>query len=251
MNTETCDPAELAALREILAPHPEAAPPAGWEAVRSFEAEHGVVLPEPYRTFVAEVGDGLRAGPPYYGLLPLAQTPSDWGAGRPERRLAEPFPLTETWVWEDDVGPALPQEEFEARTGAVFDHGSLLLGTDGCGMYWHLVVTGPQRATSGRSPARARSPSAPTSPTPRCPALPASPAGSPTGPGATTGSPTPEGPRAPSPGGVGRGPTLRRLGPLGRGGRTPAGLERRVRERDFSAAVETKAGSGAWRVSTP
>ncbi|MGY3848311.1 SMI1/KNR4 family protein [Streptomyces hydrogenans] len=145
MNTETCDPAELAALRELLASHPEAAPPAGWEAVRSFEAEHGVVLPEPYRTFVAEVGDGLRAGPPYYGLLPLAQTPPDWGAVRPERRLAEPFPLTEAWVWEDDEDPALPEEEFEARTSAVFDHGSLLLGTDGCGMYWHLVVTGPQR----------------------------------------------------------------------------------------------------------
>ncbi|MFE6225561.1 hypothetical protein [Streptomyces sp. NPDC057854] len=24
-------------------------------------------------------------------------------------------------------------------------HGSLLLGTDGCGMDWHLIVTGPQR----------------------------------------------------------------------------------------------------------
>ncbi|QNP67799.1 SMI1/KNR4 family protein [Streptomyces genisteinicus] len=153
MNTETCDPAELAALRDIFAARPEAAPPAGWEAVRSFEAEHGVVLPEPYRTFVAEVCDGLRAGPPHYGLLPFAQTPSDWGSGRPERLLAEPFPLTAVWVWEneedgedeeEDAG-ALSEQELEDRTDAVFDHGSLLLGTDGCGMYWHLVVTGPQR----------------------------------------------------------------------------------------------------------
>ncbi|CAM5274683.1 hypothetical protein STANM309S_06462 [Streptomyces tanashiensis] len=100
MNTETCDPDELAALREIFASRPEAAPPAGWEAVRSFEAEHGIVLPEPYRTFVAEICDGLRAGPPYYGLLPFAQTPPDWGSDRPERLLAEPFPLTEAWLWE-------------------------------------------------------------------------------------------------------------------------------------------------------
>ncbi|MFE3940434.1 SMI1/KNR4 family protein [Streptomyces sp. NPDC059118] len=147
MNTETCDPAELAALREIFAPRPEAAPPAGWEAVRFFEAEHGVMLPEPYRTFVAEVCDGLRAGPPYYGLLPFAQTPSDWGSDRPERLLAEPFPLRSTWMWEnnEEDEEALSEQEFEARMDAVFDHGSLLLGTDGCGMYWHLVVTGPQR----------------------------------------------------------------------------------------------------------
>ncbi|MFI9772234.1 SMI1/KNR4 family protein [Streptomyces sp. NPDC052415] len=147
MNTETCDPAELASLREILAPLSEAAPPAGWEAVRSFEAEHGIVLPEPYRTFVAEVCDGLRAGPPYYGLLPFAQTPSDWGFDRPERLLAEPFPLTATWMWENDEedGQALSDADIEARMDAAFDHGSLLLGTDGCGMYWHLVVTGQQR----------------------------------------------------------------------------------------------------------
>lgn len=146
MNTETCDPAELAALREIFAPRPDAVPPAGPEAVRSFEAENGIVLPEPYRTFVAEICDGLRAGPPYYGLLPFAKTPSDWGADRPERLLAEPFPLTEAWLWEaDDGGTALSEQEFDDRVESVFDHGSLVLGTDGCGMYWHLIVTGPQR----------------------------------------------------------------------------------------------------------
>ncbi|WP_184932741.1 SMI1/KNR4 family protein [Streptomyces nymphaeiformis] len=145
MNTEACDPAELAALREIFASRPDAAPPAGWEAVRAFEAEHGVELPEPYRTFVAEVCDGLPEGPPYYGLLPLAETPSDWGAGRPERLLAEPFPLTAAWLWEEDEEADEDEAAFEARTAPVFDHGSLLLGTDGCGMYWHLIVTGPQR----------------------------------------------------------------------------------------------------------
>ncbi|MFJ4340136.1 SMI1/KNR4 family protein [Streptomyces sp. NPDC088915] len=171
VNTETCDPAELAALREIVASHSGAAPPAGWEAVRSFEAEHGVVLPEPYRTFVAEVCDGLRAGPPSYGLLPLAQTPPDWGADRPERLLAQPFPLTEAWLWEDDE-TELSEQEFEARLARVFDHGSLLLGTDGCGMYWHLILTGPQRghvwqiADEGAIPFGPPSPDAPMPGTP-------------------------------------------------------------------------------------
>ncbi|MFJ8042368.1 SMI1/KNR4 family protein [Kitasatospora sp. NPDC096147] len=144
MDTETHDPADLTALRELFADRPGAVPPIGWAAVRVFEAEQGIVLPEPYRTFVAEVCDGLPDGPPHYGLLPLTQTPSDWGAGRPERLLAEPFPLTTTWIWEDDEEVA-SEEAYEARVGPVFNHGSLLLGTDGCGMYWHLVVTGPQR----------------------------------------------------------------------------------------------------------
>ncbi len=95
---------------------------------------------------MAEVCDGLRAGPPYYGLLPLAQTPQDWGPGRPERLLAEPFPLTAAWLWEAEGDEAaLSEQEFEDRIAPVYDHGSLLLGTDGCGMYWHLIVTGPQR----------------------------------------------------------------------------------------------------------
>ncbi|ATY98048.1 SMI1/KNR4 family protein [Streptomyces cavourensis] len=149
MDTETCAPADSAALHEVIASRPEAVPPLGWEAVRAFEAEHGVVLPEPYRTFVAEICDGLRAGPPFYGLLPLAQTPSDWGSGRPERLLSEPFPLTEAWPWEAEESEAeLSEEEYqqcEDRRSPVFDHGSLLLGTDGCGMYWHLIVTGPER----------------------------------------------------------------------------------------------------------
>ncbi|MFF5874810.1 MULTISPECIES: SMI1/KNR4 family protein [Streptomyces] len=145
MNTDTCDPADAAALREIFAAHPDAVEPAGEEAVKSFEAEHGIVLPEPYRTCVVEIGDGLRAGPPYYGLLPFARTPRDWGAGRPERLLAEPFPLTRAWLWEQDDEEELSDEEFEERVGPVYDHGSLLLGTDGCGMYWHLIVTGCER----------------------------------------------------------------------------------------------------------
>ncbi|SCD36862.1 SMI1 / KNR4 family (SUKH-1) [Streptomyces sp. BpilaLS-43] len=146
MSTEACDPAELAALREIFASRSEALPPIGSDAVRSFEAEHGILLSEPYRTFVAEVCDGLRAGPPYYGLLPLAQTPDDWDSGGRERLLAEPFPLTAAWLWEAEGDEAaLSEQEFEDRTAPVYDHGSLLLGTDGCGMYWHLIVTGPQR----------------------------------------------------------------------------------------------------------
>ncbi|NUR28699.1 MAG: SMI1/KNR4 family protein, partial [Catenulispora sp.] len=38
-----------------------------------------------------------------------------------------------------------PYGELAPLLGPVFDHGSVVLGTDGCGMYWHLIVTGEQR----------------------------------------------------------------------------------------------------------
>ncbi|MFC4895750.1 SMI1/KNR4 family protein [Streptosporangium amethystogenes subsp. fukuiense] len=110
--------------------------------MHAFEAEHGIVLPEPYRTFVAEICDGSDSGPPGYGLVPLADLPGDWGDGRPRRVLAQPFPLTKMWMWEEDPRP---QEEVDPVLEQVYDHGSIVLGTDGCAMYWHLIVSGPHR----------------------------------------------------------------------------------------------------------
>jgi hypothetical protein len=116
--------------------------PLGWEPVHAFEKQQGIVLPEPYRTFVAEITDGAIAGPPSYGMVTLGSLPNDWGDGRPERDLIKPFPLTEAWVWEDDERSG---EELGPLLEPVYGHGSLVLGTDGCGMYWHLIVTGLHR----------------------------------------------------------------------------------------------------------
>lgn len=114
----------------------------GWPGVRRFEQEHGIVLPEPYRTFVAEICNGCPSGPPDYGLMALGDLPRDWGANRPTRVLAKPFPLTAAWIWEDE---GRPDADLEVLLAPVFDHGSIVLGTDGCGMYWHLIVTGDHR----------------------------------------------------------------------------------------------------------
>ncbi|MFG1998040.1 SMI1/KNR4 family protein [Spirillospora sp. NPDC048911] len=138
------DPADLTALQAAFDMDSRQAP-LGWKAVRAFEAEHGIVLPEPYRTFVAEICDGYAPGPPFYGLLPLAEEPDYWGDDRPERTLAEPFPLTTAWLWEGDEDDPRSAEELDAALGQVFDHGSIVLGTDGCGMDWHLIVTGRHR----------------------------------------------------------------------------------------------------------
>jgi len=132
MDIETADAGELAALREAFG---ESGAPLGWAAVREFEAGQGVVLPEPFRTLVAEIADGSYQGPPDCGWVELA-------ASAVGQRLGEPFPLTEAWVWEDGDGG---HEDPAAVIDRVGRDGSLNLGTDGCGMDWHLVVTGPQR----------------------------------------------------------------------------------------------------------
>ncbi|MEU9449311.1 SMI1/KNR4 family protein [Streptomyces sp. NPDC048277] len=142
MNIDQADPAELAALRAAFGVSDDGASALGWEGVHAFEAQHGVVLPEPYRTFVAELTDGSFQGPPEYGLVALAASPDDWGDDGRGRDLAKPFPLSRGWLWEEDEGP---YEDPDAVIDQVLNHGSVVLGTDGCAMNWHLVVTGAQR----------------------------------------------------------------------------------------------------------
>jgi hypothetical protein len=116
-------------LREQLAQDP-VDPPAGWPAVEAFEARHGVVLPEPFRTFTATVtSGGTDCGPEGYDLRTLADD-------LPGPPLGDPFPLTEAWIWCDgDEGPA----------GVADDDafgGLLPLGAESD---WFLVVTGAHR----------------------------------------------------------------------------------------------------------
>ncbi|MFP1629715.1 SMI1/KNR4 family protein, partial [Streptomyces sp. 5K101] len=117
MNIDQADPAELAALRAAFDIDDGGESALGWEAVHAFEAEHGIVLPEPYRTFVAEITDGSYSGPPEYGLLSVAELPADWGDDEQERDLSKPFPLAEAWMWEEDSGtrPRMPTRGLPPR----------------------------------------------------------------------------------------------------------------------------------------
>lgn len=130
--------------------------PLGWPALQAWEEDHGVVLPEPYRTFVAEVANGTDDGPPDAGgLLALGENPQGWTEWEAEcwmsphpfdataaRQFEDPFPLQEEWQWEYEYydhslhSPLLHQ---------TYTHGSVLLGSDRPGEYWTLVVTGAQR----------------------------------------------------------------------------------------------------------
>jgi hypothetical protein len=129
----------LAMLSEIYS-DADTEPPLGWEAVYAFEAEHRIILPEPYRSFVALITTGGEAcGPPYYGLLAPGARHYSWPDYGPIA-LDEPFPLTEAWIWEDNEvrGDGITPED-------VYTRGALPLGTDGDGLFWVLIVTGPHR----------------------------------------------------------------------------------------------------------
>lgn len=146
------------------------------DEIRRFEERHGITLPEPYRHFLAEIGDG-GVGPggndnrrlveetyydPYWFLLP---------------DVSREFPYTEASSWREDADTtgveggeggedSTPEngddldaldapDDFDDLDDAAdldtFDdfekrrHGSLLLRDDGCGTFQLLIVTGPAR----------------------------------------------------------------------------------------------------------
>lgn len=147
---ERPDEAVLDFLRSAFEPG-RREPALGYEAVSTWEAENGAVLPEPYRSLVAEISNGSSVGPPEDGgLLPLGWlTPGwpHWG----DRDPAAPFPLLETWAWEGEPLAA----DHDERVADVYGHGSVVLGADDELCYWLLVVNGPTGAGSGWSARRA------------------------------------------------------------------------------------------------
>jgi len=114
-------------------------PPMVPEAVREFEERHHIDLPEEYRLFLLEIGNG-GDGPPKFGLMKLGKVPKNFPYPAPDAlsNISKPFPLTRYWIWEgeDEDKPELKED---------IRHGSIVLGDDGCGMYWLLIVTGQER----------------------------------------------------------------------------------------------------------
>ena len=101
-------------------------------------------MPEDYRAFLIEIGNG-GDGPPGYGLRPITRTYPAPCSRTGERdlaytldKLARPFPLDDYWIWEGEA-------DFDEQRYATTHHGNLPIGNNGCSWEWLLIVTGNQR----------------------------------------------------------------------------------------------------------
>src|SRR5262245_5439146 len=133
-------------------------PPLTEPQVAEFEAAHRIRLPDEYRRFLIEVGNG-GAGP-YYGLFRLGErmhlrdlrpwTENDGVVGVP----AEPFPHSGPW---NDLTGEPPEEDegdesYDARMEAFEEQyfsprhmdGAIPIADLGCALGHWLVVTGPE-----------------------------------------------------------------------------------------------------------
>jgi hypothetical protein len=92
------------------------------ERVEAFESTYNISLPEPYRRFITELGNGGTG--PYYGVMPLKfEAP----------QLRHAFPSTQRFELDDG-------DADEAWGSPV--PGSIYVSEYGCGTYMILVVRG-------------------------------------------------------------------------------------------------------------
>jgi hypothetical protein len=107
-----------------------------------FEAQHEITLPQAYRAFLLHIGNGGQ-WPPDCGLIALGQPAADMPdveavLSSDLSRIHCPFPFTRLWVWEGG------ETSGEGTKEQIHD-GCIRIGNSGCGMYWYVIVNGPER----------------------------------------------------------------------------------------------------------
>jgi hypothetical protein len=123
--------------------------------VVEFERRYSLRLPDDYRRFVIEVGNG-GAGPYYgiHGLDELYETQEDYW-----NDLSKPFPYRHQWAGPPDLLKAIEEADAyesgdEDRRGELIDEywrlasrdGSINICDYGCNLRFLLIVKGPELA---------------------------------------------------------------------------------------------------------
>lgn len=139
-------------------------PPITVLTIEQFETRHGIRLPEDYRYFITEIGNG-GAGPAY-GLFPFGQHDDSrsWEEGDLIGDVSQPFPHVEAWnlpesFWEQepDIPPDTPPEEEQKMLKAwdkieqehywnpAIMNGAIPICHLGCALRQWLIVNGEQK----------------------------------------------------------------------------------------------------------
>jgi hypothetical protein len=139
-------------------------PPIELSTIEQFEARHGIRLPDDYRRFITEIGNGGVG--PNDGLLPFggAEEGRSWEESDLIGDVSQPFPHIEAWnlpaaFWEQfpDISPDTPPEEeeklladwdkleFEHYFNPAIMNGAIPICDRGCGLLQWLVVHGEQK----------------------------------------------------------------------------------------------------------
>ena len=104
------------------------------EEISRFEKQCNIRLPEAYRLFLQEVGDGCEEMFDGFQLNCLANIE--------QKDLSRPFLLEKEWIWECDDRPRnIIQEEMDSK---VYQ-GEIELINIGCCISYNLIVTGKCR----------------------------------------------------------------------------------------------------------
>jgi hypothetical protein len=115
--------------------------PISKEEIMIAEEQFNIQFPEEYREFLLKIGNG-GDGPPSYKILDLKSSielSKDFAKGY-NQFLSEEFPLDKYLVWE---GINLSREDENKRERIHM--GNLILGEEGCSIYWSLIITGAER----------------------------------------------------------------------------------------------------------
>ena len=116
--------------------------------VSAFETKHNIRLPEDYRRFITEIGNG-GAGP-YYGLETLEDSlfiDLDYKKENEYINLSQPFLLTQKWNMEF-AGVSDNEQEYQVFEKEYFKdswvNGLLRICNFGCGVSLNLVANGTE-----------------------------------------------------------------------------------------------------------
>ncbi|MBI4751077.1 MAG: SMI1/KNR4 family protein [Acidobacteria bacterium] len=111
------------------------------QEVEGFEARYDITLPEDYRRFILEIGDGGDG--PWKGILPLRRFFS-MNHNRILDDLKKPFLHQSPWSYNQISEAERDQYDMDPFS---LTQGALPISDVGCGIAILLVITGPQRGT--------------------------------------------------------------------------------------------------------